>query len=67
MCAKYQIIGMFKFYHDDLVRLKIGHFGDFFEFFNKNLHQIFEAKNDLQETITGAIFCCTSIEDIKEL
>ena len=55
------------FYHDDLVRLKIGHFGDFFEFFEENLHQNFEAKNDLQENINGAIFCCTCIEDIRLL
>jgi hypothetical protein len=61
-CAKYQVKGMF--YHDDLVWLKIGHFCNIFDFFRENLDQFFEAKNDLQENIYGAMFCCTSLEGI---
>jgi hypothetical protein len=52
------------FYHDDLVWLKIGHFCNIFDFFRENLDQFFEAKNDLQENIYGAMFCCTSLEGI---
>jgi hypothetical protein len=52
------------FYHNEFVRLNIGHFGDIFEFFMENLDHFFEAKNDLQENTNEAIFCSTSVEGI---